>query len=80
MMKYWRVTSFTPYCGEERDDYIATNDEKELHEFAEECAAENGLEWYDEQVDMDEEEYYDQCTYEIEEIDYNTWSREVRVW
>lgn len=78
MSKYYRITSFTPYCAEERIDYIITDDERELHHFAQECCEENAAEWYDEYVDMDEEDYYSECRYIVEEIDYYTWKEEVQ--
>ena len=80
MSKYYRIISYTPYCGEEKYDYIATNDEKELYHFAQECCEENACEWYDEEYYEDEEEYFGECGYRIEEIDYKTWSEEVKGW
>jgi hypothetical protein len=80
-MKYYRILSQTPYCGEERYDDIATENDNELHDYAYECCMENGLEWYDEEeVDMDEAEYFDTCRYDIEEIDYETFKEEAEPW
>ena len=77
-MKYYRIISETPYCGEDRADYFATDNEKELYEYAEECCYNNAIEWYDEEdCDMNEEEYFAECDYYIEEIDYKTWKEEM---
>lgn len=80
-MKYYRIISETPYCGEDRTDYFATNNEKELHRYAQECCECNAAEWYDEDTcqmdDMNEEDYYNECNYYIEEIDYETWKEEM---
>lgn len=78
MSKYYRTTSYTPYCGEERYDYIVTDSERELHYFAQTCCEENAYEWYDEEYVEDEEEYFSECGYRIEEIDYQTWKEEVQ--
>ena len=72
-MKYYCVKCYTPFVGEENEFYIATNSRAELERFADECAYDNGNEWYDEQTleehDMTEDDYYADCGYFIEEID-----------
>jgi hypothetical protein len=78
MSKYYRITSYTPYCGEERYDYIVTDSERELHYFAQDCCESNAYEWYDEEYVEDEEEYFGECGYKVEEIDYQTWKEEVQ--
>lgn len=71
-MKYYRITCFTPFVGEENDYYIATESKKELVAFADECTYENGFEWCDdydlEMHGMTEEDYYFECGCHIEEI------------
>ena len=44
-MKYFRVVAYTMYCGETLTDYIATDDETELQEFATELMGECAFEW-----------------------------------
>lgn len=86
-MKYYRVTVYTPFCGEEADHYIKAESRGKLEEIAAELAYENGLEWCDDQVleeqDMTEAEYFADCGYGYEEItleEYNNncdpWDRE----
>lgn len=68
MVKYYRVTAHTPFCGEENDYYIATDSLQELHEFMDECAYDNGLEWYEDDLEMDDATYFDECYCDYEEI------------
>lgn len=77
-MKYYRVTAYTPYCGEETTDYIATESNTELAKFADTLCADNAAEWepgwgdYAEEGYETEEEwqedYYSGCGTRIEEI------------
>ena len=77
-MKYYRVTAYTMYCGEETTDYIATSDEEKLRSFGLNLAEENALEWepcwvdYEEQgYDSEEdwqEEYFGSANFRFEEI------------
>lgn len=77
-MKYYRVTAYTPYCGEETTDFIATDDEQKLQEFAQALCEDNAAEWepawcehYDEGYETEEEfqeYYYSGCGTRIEEI------------
>lgn len=77
-MKYYRITAYTPYVGEELVDYIATDSEDKLHEFADELAQDCATEWepcWDEYIDHGynseedyQEDYYAQCGARIEEI------------
>ena len=78
-MKYYEIESYTPYCGEESYDYFATDNEKELHKFAQRCCEENALEWIDDEYlnPEDEEAYFAECGYNIKEIDYLTWKEEM---
>ena len=72
MTKFYRVTCYTPFIGEENDYYIATDLHDELIAFADDCAYENALEWCDDQTleenDMTEDDYYAECGYRIREI------------
>lgn len=77
-MKYYRITAYTPYVGEEMVDYLATDSEDKLHEFADELAQDYALEWepcWDEYTDHGynfvedyQEDYYAGCGARIEEI------------
>ena len=64
-MKFYRVTCYTPFVGEESDFYIKSFDETDLRRQVDDCVYENGLEWYDEQTleenDMSEDDYYANC-------------------
>jgi hypothetical protein len=90
-MKYYRVTAYTPYCGEEMIDYIATDNEKKLMDFADELTYENAIQWepcwdrYDEEGYNSEgefqEAYYDHCGARIEEITEAEYKEETKpVW
>lgn len=80
-MKYYRITCYTPFCGEENDYYYATDDLKDLEEYADECAYINGNEWYDESAleeqDMTEDDYYAECGCTVEEIDEEEFRRQM---
>ena len=61
-MKYYKVTCYTSYCGEENDYYFKTDDPAALAKFIDECADE----WHNEQVEEDYpniDDYYADCTY-----------------
>ena len=68
-MNYYHIRTYTPFCGEEADVYIAAETEKEYHSKANNAATENGMEWFEEPdwvedyVDRDDaiEDYYAQC-------------------
>ena len=84
-MRYYRITCHTPYVGEDNDYYVGVRDRAELEAAIEECLYENANEWYDEEIRVDypdEDEYYAECYYELEEIDkeeyleYCPWERE----
>lgn len=78
--KFYRVTCYTPFCGEESVDYIVATNEDELHIAVQELCYENGANWYDEAIEenyyMTKEEYYDNCGYHFEEIDLETFLKE----
>lgn len=77
-VKYYRVTAYTPYCGEHLEDFIATSSEDELEAFKqnliEDCAAEWEPCWVDyeeegyESEDEWQEAYYGGCGATVEEI------------
>lgn len=88
-MKYYRVTAYTPYCGEEMEDFIATEDQDELTSFADalcsDCAAEwapDFEDWYEDQgydsAEEYEEYYYSQCCVNIEEITEDEYKEEMK--
>lgn len=49
-MNYYHIRTYTPFCGEEADVYIAAETENEYHFKANNAVNENGMEWYDEGV------------------------------
>ena len=76
--RYWRITSCTPFCGEERIDYYSGTDTNAMHKFAEECTEENSMEWFDSHNIDDEEEYYANCGYYFKEISHETFCKECK--
>lgn len=72
--RYWRITVYTPYCGEDRTAYYAGTNEDNMHNFAQEVCDENAMEWCDEETNemygYDEESYMGECGYTYEEISY----------
>lgn len=61
-MKYYKITCYTSYCGEENTYYFKTEDPAALAKFIDECADE----WHNEQVEEDYpniEDYYADCSY-----------------
>ena len=86
-MKYYRVTAYTMYCGEETTDYIATDNEKKLHSFGQDLAEENAMEWepcwvdykdqgYDSEEDW-QDEYFGSANYRVEEITKEEYVKEI---
>ena len=77
-MKYYCVTAYTMYVGEEMTDYIAPDNEEKLREFANELMEENAMEWEPSWADYEEEgfdseedwqeEYFASAGARIEEI------------
>lgn len=78
--RFWRITSYTPFCSEERIDYYTGTDENAMHKFAEECAQDNAYEWSDasiyENYDITEDEYLADSDYRFEEISYEAFREE----
>ena len=82
-MDYYHIRTYTPFCGEEADVYIAAETESEYILKATNAANENGMEWFDEPdwvedyADRDDaiEDYYAQCDWHfismITEEEYN---------
>ena len=71
MIKYYEIHCSTPYCGEDDYYYFKTDDEEKVKDYAQKCLYENGNEWYDEQAEIDypdEDDYYNECDYQIKEI------------
>ena len=64
----YRITAHTPFCGEEQTFTYYCESEEKLIALCDECAGENGMEWWDEDACdfMDEDDYYAECysTYE----------------
>lgn len=72
-MYYYHIRTYTPFCGEEADIYIAAETENEYHTRAHQAAIENGMEWFEEPdwvedyADRDDaiEDYYAQCGWRL---------------
>ena len=86
MTRYYRVTAYTPYCGEELTKYIATEFEDELMRFAQgvlaDCIGENitrhsEFESYGFNNFQDwANEYEEKSDVRIEEITLDEWLKE----
>lgn len=82
-MSYYHIRTYTPFCGEEADVYIAAKTESEYILKATNAANENGMEWFEapdwceDYADLDDaiEDYYAQCGWRfiamITEEEYN---------
>ena len=77
--KYYLVTAYTPYCGEEMEAYFSSCDEESLHSFGDELASDCAAEWADHRIDTweedgydsredAEEDYYAGCGYRVREV------------
>lgn len=64
-MKYYHARVYTPFCGEDIDVYIAAINDDNARKKALIAAAENGMEWYD------EEEWLEHQGYDKDSDDYN---------
>lgn len=78
--RFWRITAYTPFCGEEKIAYYSGTSEAKMHKFAQEVTEDNANEWWDSTIEedygMDEVEYYGECGYGFEEISYETFREE----
>lgn len=77
--KYYLVTAYTPYCGEEMEAYFSSCDEESLRAFGDELACDCAAEWADHRIDAweedgydsredAEEDYYAGCGYRVREV------------
>ena len=77
--KYYLVTAYTPYCGEEMEAYFSSCDEDSLRAFGDELACDCAAEWADHRIDAweedgydsredAEEDYYAGCGYRVREV------------
>ena len=77
--KYYLVTAYTPYCGEEMEAYFSSCDEESLRAFGDELASDCAAEWVDHRIDAweedgydsredAEEDYYAGCGYRVREV------------
>ncbi len=86
MKRYYRVTAYTPYCGEELTKYIVTEFEDELMRFAQgvlaDCVSANIVRHSEFESygfnDFQEwaEEYAEKSDVRIEEITLDEWLKE----
>ena len=76
-MKYYRITTYTTYCGEEIDHYMAVPDDESIEDSRHldrlaELLTEDAMEWWDdysrEDYEDDYEAYLGDCGYDVEEI------------
>ena len=76
-MKYYMITTYTCYCGEDMYHYMAipegrSIEEDEFMEIIFGWLAEDAYEWWDDQsaeeFDDDYDAYLGECGYDIEEI------------
>lgn len=87
-MNYYHIRTYTPFCGEEADVYIAAETEEEYHSKANNAADENGMEWFDEDDWLEHhhddensiDDYYAECGWRfitmITEEEYNRLNEE----
>ena len=77
--RYFKVVTYTPYCGEENDYYFSGRfktgvnpiDNIDFAKFIDDCIFDNASDWYDEfTVDESFEEYLEECSANYEEISY----------
>ena len=76
-MKYYRITAYTCYCGEQTDEYIAVPDNEswEQDKWIDricDIVNTNASEWWDsdsyDDYDGDYDAYLAECGYDVEEI------------
>ena len=77
--KYYLVTAYTPYVGEEMEAYFSSCDEDSLRAFGDELTTDCAAEWADHRIDTweedgydsredAEEDYYAGCGYRVREV------------
>ena len=77
--KYYLVTAYTPYAGEEMEAYFSSCDEDSLRAFGDELTTDCAAEWADQCIDTweedgydsredAEEDYYAGCGYRVREV------------
>ena len=77
--KYYLVTAYTPYVGEEMEAYFSSCDEDSLRAFGDELTTDCAAEWADHRIDDweengydsredAEEDYYANCGYRVRKV------------
>lgn len=77
--KYYLVTAYTPYVGEEMEAYFSSCEEDSLRAFGDELASDCAAEWADHRIETweedgydsredAEEDYYAGCGYRVREV------------
>ena len=75
-MKYFKIICYTPFCGEEKTYFEAIKDYTEILYIADDLCGDNANENYYDHVDeYMEEEFHEECFYEIEEISEEEYNR-----
>ena len=84
-MKYYLITTYTCYCGEQMYHYLAVPEGEsiESNKYMDriyDMVAEDALEWWDDQSEEEFEGDYDtylgECGYDIEEISEEEYRRD----
>lgn len=77
--KYYLVTAYTPYVGEEMEAYFSCCKDEDLRAFGDELTTDCASEWADHRIDAweedgydsredAEEDYYSGCGYRVREV------------
>lgn len=84
-MKYYEVEAYTPYCGEQRFDYLAVSDDCDFHQvelWADDVCDDNAHEWWDwesaEDYSYEYDDYRADCGWDLREIteeEYNSYTK-----
>lgn len=71
-MRYWRVTAQTMLCGMDRIEVFEAETEEEAERIAARITDENASEWWDPDdvdfIDLDEDDWFAEVGYDLEEI------------
>ena len=88
-MKYYRVTAYTCYCGEQTDEYIAIPDNESYESdkwlaVIDDIIDTNAFEWWDDQsreeYDDDYDAYRAECGCDITEVTKEEYEKYTKGW
>ena len=85
-MKYYRIKAYTPYVGEHTDHYVMLADDADIESeeytcLFDEWAADNAMEWWDEDCEEDfncYEDYLADCGFTIYELSEEEYLEETK--